>query len=167
MRRLLPLCLVVVFPSPVASQAPGGWSCRTDSLATFNCASYYSGIVSLTSELKGPGFTQTLSIVATVTAGRVMCKVKDSEVGEYEGPGMLTVPHDNNANAGGYDINVWCPEAPGERPTRDDYPVIQVMKQRATDFGALEGRDQHDHADVDPANQVTGSETITWRLRRS
>jgi hypothetical protein len=167
LRRIAILCLVAVLPGTAAPQAAGTWSCRTDSLATFNCAPYYSGTVTLTSELKGPGFTQTLSIVATVTAGRVMCTVKDSEVGDFEGPGMLAVPHETNANAGEYDIDVWCPEAPGERPTRDDSPMIQVMKQRATNYGTLEGRDEHENPSVDPVNQVSGTETITWRLRRS
>ena len=165
--RLL-VCLVALGPASLAAQAPAAWSaCRTDSLATCNCAQYYSGTVSLTSQLKNGDVTETLSIVATVTGGRVVCRVQDSEAGEFEGPGMLVVEHDNNTNAGGYDISVWCPEAEGERPTREDYPVIQVMKQRATDYGTLEGRDEHAHPSEDAVNRVTGKETITWRLRRS
>ena len=35
------------------------------------------------------------------------------------------------------------------------------------DYTTLEGKETNDHPDADPANGVTGSETITWRLRRS
>ena len=82
--RLL-VCLVALGPASLAAQGSAAWSCRTDSLATFNCAQYYSGTVTLTSQLKMGDATETFSIVATVTAGRVVCRVKGSEVGEFEG----------------------------------------------------------------------------------
>lgn len=169
-RRLLPLVLIpaVLGPATLDAQVSGPWSaCKGDTLSTWNCAQYYSGTLTLTTELKGSDFHQTLSVVVTVTAGRVTCQLKGSEVGEFGGPGMLAVEHENTANAGEYRIDVWCPEAAGTRPDRADDPLIKVMTQRAADYATLEGKETNDHPDADPANGVTGSETITWRLRRS
>jgi hypothetical protein len=152
---------------PLAAQGSGLWAaCNMDSLSTWNCARYYSGTVTLTSELKGADLRQTYHVVATITAGRVLCKVKGSEVGEYEGPGMLAVEHSSNMNAGGYSIDVWCPEEAGTRPTRRDSPLIRVMKQRAADYAVLTGKDPHEHPDADPINGFSGTETIEWALRR-
>ena len=145
----------------------GRMECRADSLSGYNCAGYYSGSVTLTSELRGSDFTQTLRVVATVTDGRVHCQVSDSDIGEFAGAGMLAVTHESGlTRGGGYGINVWCPSSPDEQPGRGDYPIIEIMKQRATDYALLEGRDEHEHADTDPANDVSGTETITWSLRR-
>ena len=58
MPRLRPLAAVLVLlllPAALAAQA-GAWSgCRTDSLATFNCADAYSGTVTMAGELTTPG----------------------------------------------------------------------------------------------------------------
>ena len=45
-------------------------------------------------------------------------------------------------------------------------PLIQVMNQRAADYGTLNGKDSWEHPSADAANGVTGTETITWQLRR-
>jgi hypothetical protein len=119
--------------------------------------------VCLSNELKGPDLRQTFRAVATITAGKVTCKVSGTEVGEFEGPGMLTVEHLTNMN---YNINVWCPEEAGKRPTRRQSPLIQVMKQRATDYATLVGKDPHEHPDTDAANGLSGTETIEWALKR-
>jgi hypothetical protein len=138
-----------------------------DSLATWNCAPYYSGKVTLSSELKGPNnFRQTLLVVATITAGRVSCQVKGTDLGEFEGPGMIAVGHESNMNSGGYSIDVWCPDEAGKRPTRRDAPFIRVMKQQAGDYRTLVGTDPHEHPDTDATNGLSGTETIEWSLRR-
>lgn len=54
---LLPLC-----HSTLRAQGWAAWSRRgMDSLATWNCAQYYSGTVSISSELKGPDINQARS----------------------------------------------------------------------------------------------------------
>jgi hypothetical protein len=40
------------------------------------------------------------------------------------------------------------------------------MKQRAANYATLEGKDVHEHPSTDAVNGVTGTETITWMLRR-
>ena len=164
---VLLLVPATLFALPLAAQASGPWSaCNMDSLSTWNCARYYSGTVTLTSELKGADFRQTYRVVATVTAGRVMCQVKGSEVGEFEGPGMLAVEHSSTMNSGRYSIDVWCPEEAGKRPTRRDSPLIRVMTQQAADYAVLTGTDPHEHPDADATNGLSGTETIEWALRR-
>lgn len=161
------LLLPTLVALPLAAQASGPWSaCSMDSLSTWNCARYYSGTVTLTSELRGADLRQTYRVVATVTAGRVMCQVKGSEVGEFEGPGMLAVEHGSTLNSGTYGIDVWCPEEAGKRPTRRQAPLIRVMKQQATDYTVLSGKDSYEHPDADAANGLAGTETIEWALRR-
>jgi hypothetical protein len=162
---LLPLALI---PSVLPAQGSAAWSgCKTDSLSNYNCAQYYSGTVSLTSELKSANGTETRSVVATVTAGRVTCRVKEPDAPEFEAPGMLAVEHGSNMNSGTFKISVWCPQAAGERSTRRDSPSIETYDQRAADYATLDGKDAHEHPDTDAANGVSGTETITWRLRRS
>jgi hypothetical protein len=171
----MPMCRPVVLVAllglfmPAAAFAQGSFTCRADSLAGYNCAHYYSGTVSLSSELRGPNnFRQTRSITATVTAGRVSCRVVDSQAGNVEGAGMLAVQHDAAQAAGGpYSISVWCPASDGERPHRGSSATIEVTPQQASNYGSLEGRDEHEHPDADSANGLSGRETITWSLRRS
>jgi hypothetical protein len=163
---LLPLLMLAVCGS-AAAQAPGRWGCRMDSLSTFNCAQYYSGTVTMAADLRGTNVNQTRRVVATITGGRVSCRVSGTDVTEFEGPGMLAVEHKATQVAGGaYEISVWCPEEAGGRPTRRDTPLITVMNQQAADYSVLEGRDAHEHPDADAANGLSGSETITWTLRR-
>ena len=159
--------LVLLSAAPLPAQQTGPWSrCNTDSLSNYNCAQYYSGTVSLTAELKTADGTESRSIVAVVTAGRVTCRVKESGTEEFEGPGMLVAEHESNQNAGGYVIRVWCPESKGERPTRRQSPAIDTYEQRTADYATLEGKDAHEHPDADPANGVSGTETLAWQLRR-
>ena len=166
-RLLLPVLTLLFLPRGVNAQAQGAWSgCKADSLSIWNCAQYYSGTVTYTSELKGADLHETLTVVATVTAGRATCQLKGSEVGEFEGPGMVVVEHGSTQNSGEFKINVWCPETEGERPTRGDSPLIQVMNQRAADYGTLNGKDSWEHPSADAANGITGTETISWQLRR-
>ncbi|HEY7029440.1 MAG TPA: hypothetical protein VH438_17630 [Gemmatimonadales bacterium] len=154
-------------PSHLRAQASGPWSgCKTDSLSNYNCAQYYSGTVSYNSELKTPDGTEVRSITATVTGGKVSCKVKTPDGPAFEGPGMLAAEHDGTGTSGKYNIKVWCPESAGARPTRKDYPVIDTYEQQAADYSTLEGKDAHDHPDADPANGVSGTETIAWQLKR-
>ena len=158
--------VLVMLSSALHAQAPGGWACRADSLAGFNCAHYYDGTVSLTSELKG-SVQRSRRVVATVTGGRVVCKVSGSDVEEFEAPGMLAVVHEaTQVVGGGYGISVWCPEEAGDTPRRGTEPQITIMKQRAANYATLEGKDAHEHPDADAVNGVTGTETITWALRR-
>ncbi len=71
------LLVPVLFAFPLAAQASGPWSaCNMDSLSTWNCARYYSGTVSLTSELKGADLHQTYRVVATVTEGSGAAEVQ-------------------------------------------------------------------------------------------
>lgn len=162
---LLPLALI---PSVLSAQGSAAWSgCRTDSLSIYNCAQYYSGTVSLTAVLKTASGTDTSFVIATVTAGRVACRVKATDAPEFEAPGMLAVEHGSNMNSGDFKISVWCPAAAGERSTRRDSPSIETYDQRAADYATLEGRDAHEHSETDVANGVSGTEVITWRLRRS
>jgi hypothetical protein len=152
--------------SALPAQAPGRWACQADSLAGFNCARYYDGTVTLTAELKG-SVQQSRRVVATVTGGRVTCRVSGSDVEQFEAPGMLAVVHEaTQVVGGGYSIDVWCPEEAGDVPRRGTEPQIRIMKQRAANYATLEGKDAHDHPDADAANGITGTETITWVLRR-
>lgn len=158
--------VLVMLSSEMQAQAPGRWACRADSLAGYNCAQYYDGTVTQTSELKG-SVQQSARIVATVTGGRVICKVSGTEVEAFEGPGMLAVVHEAaNVVGGEYSINVWCPEAPGEATERGSEPQIVIMKQRAANYATLEGKDVHEHPSADAVNGLSGTETITWALRR-
>lgn len=164
---ILALGLTLHGHTSLHGQATGSWSgCKTDSLSTYNCAPYYSGTVSLSSELKTANGTESRSIVATVTAGRVACRISGTSGPAFEGPGMLVAEHAGTGNAGKYTIRVWCPEAAGTRPTRDDSPVIDTYEQQAANYAALEGKDSHEHPDADAANGVSGTETIAWSLRR-
>lgn len=167
-RSVLLLLPVALIPSVLPAQGSAAWSgCKTDSLSNYNCAQYYSGSVSLTAELKTASGTETRSVVATVAAGRVTCRVKGPDTPEFEAPGMLAVEHGSNMNSGTFKISVWCPEAAGERSTRRDSPSIETYDQRAADYTTLEGKDAHEHPDADAANGVSGTEVIAWRLRRS
>ena len=167
--RMCTLLALLSLALPFSAFAQGNMTCRADSLSGYNCAHYYTGTVSLASELRGPNdLRQTRRITATITAGRVACRVEDSQAGNFEGPGMLAVHHDAAQSAGGpYSINVWCPESAGERPTRGSSATIEIADQRAANYGSIEGRDEHEHPGADSANGLTGRETITWSLRRS
>lgn len=166
-RRLLPAVLLLV-PALLRAQVSPAWSqCKGDTLSTWNCANYYSGTVSLTSELKGTGIHETYSAVATITAGKVICHITGSEAGEWEGPGMVAVQHDNTGNGGDYAIMVWCPESDGEPPSRYDAPMLHVQHQRAADYAVLSGKDEYEHPSADAANGITGTETLSWQVRRN
>ena len=159
--------LAVVLCPALQAQAAGQWACRADSLSGWNCAHYYNGTVTLTSELTG-SVHETHKIVATVTGGRATCRVSGSEMAEFEAPGMVAVTHEATLMVGGgYSISVWCPEEAGDRPRRGTEPQIKIQGQRATSYTTLEGKDSHEHPDADAANGVSGTETITWTLRRS
>jgi len=161
------ILLALAATTPRLHAQAGPWACRADSLSGYNCAGYYSGTVTLTSELRGSDLRQTFRVVATVTNGRVSCQVSDSEVGEFGGAGMLAVTHEAaGVPGGGYGISVWCPASEGEQPHRGDAPMIEIMRQRAPDYAVLEGRDEYEHPDADAVNGVSGTETITWSLRR-
>jgi hypothetical protein len=164
---LFALAVLLQGSTALQAQANASWSgCKTDNLSNYNCASYYSGTVTLTAELKTPDGTETRSITASVSAGRVTCRVKGPTDPQFDGPGLLAVEHGNTANAGEYTIQVWCPDAPGAKPSRDDAPAIDSYQRQATNYGVLEGKDQHEHPDADAANGVTGTEIVTWSLRR-
>lgn len=161
------LAFLLLSSPSLHAQTTSSWAaCRTDSLSNYNCASYYTGTVTLTAALKTPSGTETRSIAATVSAGRVTCRVQGPTDPAFEGPGLLAVEHENTANAGEYTIQVWCPDAAGGRASRDDAPVIDSYKRQAANYFVLEGKDEHEHPDADAANGVTGTETVTWTLRR-
>ena len=167
MKKTLVILLALVATTHRVHAQAGQWACRVDSLSGYNCAGYYSGTVTLTSELRGSDLHQTLRVVATVTDGRVSCQVSGSEVGEFGGPGMLAVTHEAAQVAGGgYSISVWCPASEGEQPRRGDSAMIEIMRQRAATYATLEGRDAHEHPDADAVNGLSGTETITWSLHR-
>ena len=163
------LASALVLPAPMKGQviSPAWSTCKGDSLATWNCGHYYSGTVSVSNELNGTDVHETWSVVATVAAGRVTCHIKGSEVGEFEGPGMIAVEHGSTLNSGKYAINIWCPEAEGEQVTRRDTPMIMVRDQESADYVTLDGKDEYEHPSADSANGITGTETVTWRLRKS
>lgn len=164
---LLAAAVVLLSAPPLHAQAAPSWSgCKTDALSSYNCASYYSGSVTLTASLKTPDGTETRVITAAVTAGRVTCRVTGPSDPAFDGPGLLAVEHANTANAGEYTIQVWCPARPGSKPSRDDAPAIDSYKRHASNYGLLEGKDEHEHPDADAANGVTGTETVTWSLHR-
>lgn len=163
------LAAVLLLPRPASlhAQVSPAWSaCKPDNLSTFNCASYYSGTVTLAATLKTPNGTETRTITATVSAGRVSCRVEGPSDPAFDGPGLIAVEHANTANAGAYTIQIWCPDAPGGKPTHNDAPAIDTYERQATTYGVLEGRDAHEHPDADAANGVTGTETVSWSLRR-
>jgi len=165
--KLAPFLAIVLACAPVYGQSAVSWSgCKTDSLANYNCASYYSGTVSLVSELKTPNGTETRSVTATVTAGRVACRVKDAKGSVFEGAGMLAAEHASTGTSGKYTVRVWCPEAKGQAVSREDSPAIDTYEQQGGDYATLAGKDTHDHPDADPANGVSGTETVTWQLHR-
>jgi len=147
------------------AQAANPWACRGDSLSGWNCARYYNGTVTLSSEQTGSVHV-TYKVVATITGGRVSCRVSGSEVTEFEAPGMLAVTHEVAlTTGGGYSISVWCPEQAGDLPHARTEPQIKIEKQRAANYTTLEGKDSYPNDDA--ANGVSGTETITWSLRRS
>ena len=164
----LALALVLLHaPAHLQAQVTGPWAnCRPDSLSTYNCGRYYSGTLTLTSELKTPDGTQTRSIGATVTGGQVTCKVKQPDAPMFDGPGMLSVQHANTDKAGEYTIRVWCPQQAGERPSRNDAPSLDTYEQQAADYATLDGKDAHEHPDADSSNGLSGTETLTWHLHR-
>lgn len=166
--KLLLLSLAfVLIQTPLAGQAKGPWSgCRADSLSIWNCASYYTGKVSITSELKTADGTMSRSIVATVTGGKVTCQVKEPDAAAFEGPGMMAAEHGSTGTSGTYSVKIWCPEAEGKRPARRDSPAIDTYEQQAADYVLLEGKDTHEHPDADSANGLSGTETVAWQLRR-
>lgn len=162
------LLLVPAFSSaPLAAQVSPLWSkCRSDTLSTYNCAQYYSGTVSLTSSLTHAGSTTTVSITAAVASGRVTCRTMKSGEPPVEAGGMLAVQHDGTLDAGGYEVLVWCPEGSRARLDRTAAPTIAVRKVEAADYAILSGKDQYEHPDADSVNGVTGTETVSWNLRR-
>lgn len=137
-----------------------------DSLATWNCASYYSGTVSFSTTLKGSGVNQATSVTAVVTAGKVVCTIKSTEDGDFQGPGMIAVTPDGQEKSGEYEFSVWCPESSGKAVKRRDTPLIHIQDQQAADFKLLAGKDEYDSPNADEANGLTGKESITWDLRR-
>ena len=148
-------------------QVSADWKrCNMDSLATWNCAMYYSGTVAQTSTLKVSGKDEVTTVTATIAAGRVTCRVKPAGAPEFEGPGMLVVGHATTENAGEYDFQVWCPEEAGKRPRRGDYPIMELADLQAADYGKLDGKSTYEHPDADEANGVSGSVTVTWHLVR-
>jgi hypothetical protein len=152
---------------PLQAQGSKLWTdCKTDSLSTYNCATYYSGTASLTSQLKTPSGTENRSVLATVSAGRVVCRVTDADGSAFEGAGMLVAEHGSNMNSGEYVVRVWCPEAKGQRVKRSDSPIIDTYKQQAADYATLAGKDAHEHPEADEANGVSGTETLAWQLHR-
>jgi hypothetical protein len=158
---------VLHLPGTLQGQGSKLWtSCKTDSLSTYNCATYYSGTASLTSQLKTPSGTENRSVLATVTAGRVVCRVTEADGSAFEGAGMLVAEHGSNMNSGEYVVRVWCPEATGQRVKRSDSPIMDTYKQQADDYATLAGKDAHEHPDADEANGVSGTETLAWQLRR-
>ena len=164
---ILALALILQVHSPVGAQTAPSWSaCKTDKLSTYNCASYYTGTVTLAAELKTPNGVESRSITATIVAGRVTCRVKGATEPAFEGAGMLLVEHASTTNSGEYTIRVWCPDAPGEKPSGGDAATIDSYERQAASYGVLEGKDQHEHPEADAANGVSGTETITWALRR-
>jgi len=159
--------LAVVLAPALHAQAANPWACRADSLSGWNCARYYNGTVTLSSELTG-SVHETHKIVATITGGRVSCRVSGSEVTEFEAPGMLAVAHEATlTTGGGYNISVWCPEEAGDLPRARTEPQIKIEGQRAANYTTLEGKDSHENPNADAANGISGTETITWSLRRS
>ena len=157
------LLLTIVLCPPLTAQ---GFTCKADSLAGYNCAHYYSGTVTLSAELTG-SVHQTQQVVATIKGGAVTCKVSGSEVETFEGPGMLAVVHEAaQAVGGGYSILVWCPEASGDRPHRGTEAQIKIEQQRAASYATLEGKDAHENPNADAANGISGTETVTWALKR-
>ena len=149
------------------AQAAGQWACRADSLAGFNCAHYYNGTVTMTSELTG-SVHQTKKVVATVSGGRATCRVSGSEITEFEAQGLVAVVHEATlVVGGGYSISVWCPEEAGGQPNRRDEPQIKIEKQRAATYATLEGTDSFENPEADAANGIAGTVKITWTLRRS
>lgn len=165
--RLLAVLLVVALLPATARAQTGAWSgCRTDSLATFNCASYYTGTVTRAAELTTPSGTEKSLITANVTAGRVSCTVAVTGKPEWSGRGMLAVEHDNTENAGSYELRVWCPTEPGQKVGRRDDPGIEVLQQESANYGRLVGKDSYEHPESDEANGVRGTVTVTWRLER-
>jgi hypothetical protein len=166
-RGLVALILSLALCPGVDAQTSKAWAdCKPDSLVTWNCGRYYSGTVTLSSELKGSGVNDVRSVIAEVKAGRVSCRVKATDVPEYAVPGMLAVVHANTENSGEYAVSVWCPESADKRSTRRDAPVIEVMDQQAADYAILDGKDSHEHPLADDVNGLAGTETITWQLRR-
>ncbi len=154
-------------PGTLQGQGSKSWTdCKTDSLSTYNCATYYSGTASLTSQLKTPSGTENRSVLATVTAGRVVCRVTEADGSAFEGPGMLAAEHGSNMNSGEYVVRVWCPEAKGQRVKRSDSPIMDTYKQQADDYATLAGKDAHEHPDADAANGVSGTETLAWQFHR-
>jgi hypothetical protein len=167
LRSIVILLPAALLPVALAAQVSGAWSgCNMDSLATWNCARYYSGTVTMVSELKASGVDDNTVVTATVTAGKVTCRVKLTGTPEFEGPGMLAVEHESTENTGGYEIRVWCPEAAGERPTRRDASTIEVLHREAPDYTKLDDKESYEHPDADAVNGVTGNVTVTWHLER-
>jgi hypothetical protein len=165
---LLALSLAALHPSGVLKgQGSPLWAdCKTDSLSTYNCARYYTGTVSLTSQLKTSSGTENRSVLATVTAGRVVCRVTEADGSAFEGPGMLVAEHGSNMTSGAYVVQVWCPEEKGQRVKRADSPILDTYQQQASDYATLAGKDTHEHPDADEANGVSGTETLAWQLHR-
>jgi len=155
---VLALTLTALNPhSALRGQGSSLWAdCKTDSLSTYNCARYYTGTASLTSR----------SVLATVTAGRVVCRVTAPDGSTFEGAGMLVAEHGSNMTSGTYVVRVWCPEEKGTRMTRSDSPLMDTYEQQAADYATLAGKDAHEHPDADEANGVSGTETLTWQLHR-
>ncbi len=166
LRRLVLLVLpIALWQAPLGAQGSKAWAqCRTDSLSNFNCAGYYSGTLTLSHTTKGSGINDAFSVIATVAAGKVTCRVKSTEDAEFEAPGMIAVEHGSNMDAGKYEISVWCPDAAGKKPKRGDSPMIRAMHQTAADYAKLVGTDGYE--EVDEANGVTENEKVTWDLRR-
>jgi hypothetical protein len=169
LRRWLPLAALLLPTTTNAQFISPAWNtCRGDTLSTWNCAHYYSGTVSVTSELKGPNnLHETYSLVATITAGKVVCHTKGSEVGEFSGPGMVAVQHDDTGNGGDYAIMIWCPESEDDRPTRHEQPNVHVQHQRAADYAVLSGKEEYEHPSADSVNGITGTESLTWNVRKN
>jgi len=162
---LLTLPILMCAPAVLPAQGSPAWAaCRTDSLSTFNCASYYNGTVTMNATVKAAGVDQFTVITATVTAGKVSCRFKTEEIPEFTAPGMVAIEHGSNRDAGKYKVSVWCPDAPGKRVSRRDQPNIEVYEQEAADYARLQGEDSYDGGDE--VNGVTEKVTTTWRLER-
>jgi hypothetical protein len=45
--------------------------------------------------------------------------------------------------------------------------LIKVYDQRVADYTTLDGKDEYEHPSADAANGLSGTETVTWRLRKN
>lgn len=152
-----------------------------------NYAHLYTGVVRWNSVLRGPTSSTTIAVQVDVVMGRASCNGSEtisdvasgSKRGDITGDGLIAVEFKvDDARRQVYNITVACP-SPSWRATETDAAIPsrpaqlgdyeqQSYDQPAESVGMdLVGSNSYQDGAADPVNNVDGTVTVSWSLKRA